>query len=55
MSADKFILFLSIMFILCAGTFNACGSFAIKLTSAANRTVVEQSRVMFVWMFFLAY
>ena len=55
MRADKFILFLAIAFVLCAGSFNAFGTFATKFTSSANRCVVEQSRVMFVWMFFLAY
>ena len=31
------------------------GSLTIKHTSAATRTVVEQSKVFFVWMFFMAY
>ena len=55
MRADRFILILAIAFVLCAGSFNAFGTFATKFTSSANRCVVEQSRVMFVWMFFLAY
>ena len=55
MRENKFIIILALLFILCAGSFNAFGSFATKFTSATNRTVVEQSRVMFVWSFFLAY
>ena len=52
---SKTILQLSICFVLCAAAFNGFGTFATKLTSASNRAVVEQSRVIVVWVFFLLF
>ena len=38
-----------------AAGFNGFGVTLTKLTSAANRSVVEQSRVVIIWIFFLIY
>ena len=55
LSANKSLLALSLGFILVAAAFNGFGSMATKLTSAASRTVIEQTRVIFIWTFFLMY
>ena len=55
MSQNKALIYMAIGFIICSAAFNAFGSYTTKFTSAASRTVVEQSRVIFVWTFFLAY
>lgn len=55
MSQNKSLICYAVAFIIAAGCFNAFGSYATKLTSAANKTVVEQSRIILVWAFFLGY
>ena len=55
MSNDYSILVYALGFIIAAACFNAFGSFATKLTSAANRSVIEQVRVIIVWVFFLSF
>ena len=52
---SKTVLFLSLAFIAAAAGFNGFGVTATKLTSGAQRTVVEQSRVILIWMFFLVF
>ena len=46
---------LAAFFALCSSAFNGFGITLTKLTSAANRSVVEQSRVVIIWVFFLNY
>ena len=55
MHYNKGLIYLVIGFIIVSACFNGFGSYTTKFTSAASRTVVEQSRVIFVWTFFLAY
>ena len=55
MQHNKALIYMAIGFIIVSAAFNAFGSYTTKFTSAASRTVVEQSRVIFVWTFFLAY
>ena len=52
---NRTILGLSLCFVLVAACFNAFGSLTVKRTSAAHRHIVEQMRVVFVWVFFLLY
>ena len=52
---NRGLIYLAIGFIIVSACFNAFGSYTTKFTSAASRTVVEQSRVILVWTFFLAY
>ena len=47
--------FFLIMFMISGASQSGFGSFLIKHTSAASRTVAEQLKVFFVWMFFMAY
>lgn len=55
MGNDNNLIALALGFIIAAACFNAFGSFTTKLTSAANRSVFEQIRVVLVWAFFLFY
>ena len=43
------------LFMISGASQSGFGSFLIKHTSAASRTVAEQLKVFFVWMFFMAY
>lgn len=52
---SKILVFLSLAFIAAAAGFNGFGVTATKMTSGAQRTVVEQSRVILIWIFFLVY
>ena len=53
--ANKSILFLAFGFVLAAASFNGLGVTTTKLTSQASRVVAEQSRTIFIWIFFLMY
>lgn len=55
MSYNHTLIALSVSFVFLASCFNAFGATATKITSAANRSVIEQSRVIVVWSFFLSY
>ena len=55
LTASKSIIVLSLGFAASAAAFNGFGAFATKLTSVADRAVVEQSRVILIWTFFLLY
>lgn len=44
---------LSIGIIICISLFNGLGVMITKYASAAQRTIVDQSRVIFVWLFFM--
>jgi len=55
MQANKTIIVLAVCFAISATAYNGFGITLTKLTSAANRSVVEQSRVVLIWVFFLNY
>ena len=40
-------------FLACSAIFNGCGTCVTKYSSGANRTIMEQSRVLVIWLFFL--
>ena len=50
---DTNLIILAAGFVCAAALFNALGAFTTKNTSAANRSVIEQMRVIVVWSFFL--
>ena len=55
MSGNHLLVVLALGFIGAAALFNGFGATTTKLTSSANRVVVEQSRVVVIWIFFLLY
>ena len=46
---------MSLGFGLAYGVYKGFGVALVKMTSATNRVVLEQCRVIFVWVFFLSY
>ena len=55
MNGNHLLVVLALGFIAAAALFNGFGATTTKLTSSANRVVVEQSRVVVIWIFFLLY
>jgi len=55
MQANQTIIALAAWYVLLTSAYNGFSITALKLTSAANRCVVGQSKVGIIWLFFLTY
>ena len=53
--ANKGIMLLALGFILAAASFNGLGVTVTKMTSQSSRVVAEQTRTIFIWIFFLMF
>jgi len=52
-SAQPMLIAYGICFIFACSVFNGCGASVTKYSTATTRTIVEQMRVIIIWMFFL--
>lgn len=51
--AQPVLILYAICFLLACTLFNGCGVSVTKFSTATNRTIVEQTRVLVIWVFFL--
>ena len=52
-NAQPVLIVYAICFLLACTLFNGCGVSVTKFSTATNRTIVEQTRVLVIWIFFL--